>query len=470
MVPNYRSLVGGFFWDGTKIDADGKKVPVSVRANNPGAVNGAKWERELPGYVAEIKYDGINPTTIFETPEHGVAVYWELLRLYRDKYKLKTVWGILGRYIGAAGQLDYFRSVNQMTGYGRDTVIDLDDDAVLMPFAKAQFRHEAGVKIPWSDAQIKYGFEMARARAKGAPEPKPEPEPVPYPQRPQTPDVPEAPKPWWQSILEWFSGNRPAPGPTPKPTPSQPILKLGDVNNQVRWAQEALLRAGYLDDEEDVDGEFGAVTDNAVRQFQLAHNLDPDGEVGVMTAKELAKVIGPMPEDEPQPDPRPDPVSSEPTWYSQAKKDIGFRETGTNRGIEHFIRDAKAGSLGDPWCAICVNAWLERGGVRGTRSAMARSFERDPNFIKLSGPALGAVVTMWRNSPGSGLGHVFLYDGESSKGVRGIGGNESDMVKRSFHDRGRVVGYYWPKAVVPLPKVGKIMVADDGSVINTKET
>lgn len=450
-MTNYRSLIpGGFFWNGTKFDKDGKKVPVSIRANNPGAVNGAAWERELPGYVTDIKYDGKNNTTIFETPEHGVATYWELLRRYRDLYHLSTVWGILGRYIGPAGQQDYFNSVRDKTGFGKDQVVDLYSDAVLMPFAKAQFRHEAGVPIPWSDAQIKYGLDLARAREQN------EPAPQPQPAQPAAGIRKSA----LQSFLEWLFGKKAAP-----PVISRDIIRLGDKGDQVKALQDALVRAGFLQPSE-VDGDFGAVTQNAVRQFQTSRNLDPDGEVGPMTRAELAKVAGPTTPSSPQPTPG---VAGAPVWYALAQNDIGFHETGNNRGIEQFIRDAQTGSLGDPWCAIWVNAKLEDAGIRGSRSAAARSFEHDDNFIKLPGPALGAIVTMWRGSPSAGTGHVFLYDGESSKGIRGIGANESDMIKRSFHERGRIVGYYWPKAV-PLPSVGRITVADDGSVINVKET
>ena len=92
---------------------------------------------------------------------------------------------------------------------------------------------------------------------------------------------------------------------------------------------------------------------------------------------------------------------------------------------------------GDPWCAIFVNACLEAVGVRGTRSAMARSFERDRNFLRLSGPALGAIATMW-----TGTGHVFFYLGESEQGVLALGGNQSDRVLppiRAARSRGRLL-------------------------------
>jgi hypothetical protein len=67
-------------------------------------------------------------------------------------------------------------------------------------------------------------------------------------------------------------------------------------------------------------------------------------------------------------------TAAAPPWLAQATSYLGFQERGENRGIEEFIARAGCGTVGDPWCAIFVNACLETVGVRGTRSAMARSF------------------------------------------------------------------------------------------------
>src|SRR5215510_6324904 len=73
----------------------------------------------------------------------------------------------------------------------------------------------------------------------------------------------------------------------------------------------------------------------------------------------------------------------EPPWLILARREIGFRERSGNRGIERYVSLAHAGSPGDPWCAIFVNAMLESAGYPGTRSAAARSFERSQHFIRL---------------------------------------------------------------------------------------
>lgn len=157
-----------------------------------------------------------------------------------------------------------------------------------------------------------------------------------------------------------------------------------------------------------------------------------------------------------------------PPWMTEGLKDLGFHEKGDNQGIEKLIADAHTGSLGDPWCAIAMNAWLERSGIRGTRSPSSQSFRHDENFVKLSGPALGAIVVYWRGAnPESGVGHVGIYLGETATQVLTLGGNESDAVRKQFEPKSKLqrgphgteTGYWWPKSVA-LPTIGTIRVAD----------
>lgn len=160
----------------------------------------------------------------------------------------------------------------------------------------------------------------------------------------------------------------------------------------------------------------------------------------------------------------------EPVWLRKARREIGFHETGVNLGIERYIEAAKCGALGAPYCAIFANAMLETSSVRGTRSAMARSFEHDEDYVKLAGPAVGAITTMWRQSRNSGLGHVFFYTGHDENGrVWGVGANEDDAVRLVPHDPSRIVGYYWPKSI-PLPKIiNAALLNSKGVSISTKE-
>ena len=147
-----------------------------------------------------------------------------------------------------------------------------------------------------------------------------------------------------------------------------------------------------------------------------------------------------------------------PVWFNTARREIGTRELPENRGpaIRRYIELAHCGSEGDPWCAVFANAMLESAGIKGTRSALARSFERDPTkFVRLDQPARGCIVTFWRGSKKSGLGHVGFYNGETGDYVSTLGGNESDQVRIEMYRKNGntfgLAGYWWP-ASVPLPK------------------
>ena len=78
----------------------------------------------------------------------------------------------------------------------------------------------------------------------------------------------------------------------PKPTvvvPTTP-LKPGDTGAEVVQLQKALTAAGYSPGK--ADGDYGAATTNAVKQFQSAHGLTADGIAGSKTLAALATAVG----------------------------------------------------------------------------------------------------------------------------------------------------------------------------------
>lgn len=113
------------------------------------------------------------------------------------------------------------------------------------------------------------------------------------------------------------------------------------------------------------------------------------------------------------------------------------------------------------WCAIFANAALESAGVPGTGSAMALSFSRSQNFVRLPGPALFALNVWERGAEGSGLGHVNFYTGENDTHVYGVGGNQDDEVDIDAYPRRskslRLLGHYWP-ATIPRPEIKPILL------------
>ena len=68
-----------------------------------------------------------------------------------------------------------------------------------------------------------------------------------------------------------------------------PLLKSGAVSNAVKNAQALLIRHGYacggrvIAGRENPDGEFGPVTEKAVKSFQHLKKLEADGEIGAET-------------------------------------------------------------------------------------------------------------------------------------------------------------------------------------------
>ncbi|MGW3956581.1 peptidoglycan-binding protein, partial [Streptomyces sp. NPDC004752] len=72
---------------------------------------------------------------------------------------------------------------------------------------------------------------------------------------------------------------------------SQPELKFGSISDAVKTLQKLLNSLGF---KLGVDGEFGLDTDAAVKEFQQAHGLDADGEVGPKTWKALKQAAKPQ--------------------------------------------------------------------------------------------------------------------------------------------------------------------------------
>jgi hypothetical protein len=64
-------------------------------------------------------------------------------------------------------------------------------------------------------------------------------------------------------------------------------LRQGNTGGDVRDLQQLLLSLGYDLGPDGADGDFGPVTDRAVRAFQRAHSLEVDGIVGPLTLAAL---------------------------------------------------------------------------------------------------------------------------------------------------------------------------------------
>ena len=87
----------------------------------------------------------------------------------------------------------------------------------------------------------------------------------------------------------------PEPEPTPEPAPAKkPTLRRGSKGTSVKELQEALISHGYNLDPYGADGDFGKVTEAAVKAFQKANGLSADGVVGEKTWAALAVPVDTM--------------------------------------------------------------------------------------------------------------------------------------------------------------------------------
>lgn len=114
-----------------------------------------------------------------------------------------------------------------------------------------------------------------------------------------------------------------------------------------------------------------------------------------------------------------------------------------------------------PWCGAAIAWWCKKAGIPYQRkgAALARNWLKDPNFIELKDPVIGAIGVQPRGTGNSG--HVFIFAGwvDKKQGIfKMLGGNQSGG-KASGHDgavslvhsnAATVLGWRWPKTI-PLP-------------------
>ena len=66
-----------------------------------------------------------------------------------------------------------------------------------------------------------------------------------------------------------------------------PLLKLGSEGWQVKRLQKLLRERGLFPEPAKIDGDFGDITEAAVKALQELNDLNPDGKVGPMTWRAL---------------------------------------------------------------------------------------------------------------------------------------------------------------------------------------
>lgn len=255
------------------------------------------------------------------------------------------------------------------------------------------------------------------------------------------------------------------------------LLRVGSSNQVAVQAVQVALRAAGA--ELIPDGSFGPITEAAVKRFQAAHGLDADGVVGPKTGGALDLVADHAAEAPPV---LPSALGVAP-WLAVARALTGTRELAGGHSNPLIISWAK--EIGDrypdlkgnvgwynndaiAWCGLFQAYCMAKVGHKPPAAPLgAVNWYRAWNDgVRLSGPALGAIVVMTR----SGGGHVTLYEGEDGDYWFGRGGNQSDMVNVARFPKSRpLLGYMWPTGY-PLPPIGPVRMSFAGAVDATKES
>jgi uncharacterized protein (TIGR02594 family) len=147
-----------------------------------------------------------------------------------------------------------------------------------------------------------------------------------------------------------------------------------------------------------------------------------------------------------------------PYWMAIARKYVGTAEVpgptshptilqwAKNMGgwVTAFFRDDAT-----PWCALALNGVLQEAklplsGPPGSPALLrAKSFETYGTPLDV--PCLGAILVFTR--PGGG-GHVGLYEGETLKAYRVLGGNTGDRMDSAWIAKTRLTAIRWPDPTV----------------------
>ncbi|MFC0710169.1 TIGR02594 family protein [Azorhizophilus paspali] len=218
---------------------------------------------------------------------------------------------------------------------------------------------------------------------------------------------------------------------------------MGSGVKLVRQIQQALKEKGF--DPGEVDGIWGRKTIAAVKQFQLAHQLEVDGIVGPKTTEALFTDI-PL-------------VSSVFTqlipWFEEARSLLGTKEIlghSNNPIILDWAEqlDIKYPADEVPWCGLfvahCIGATLPQE-ILPRNPLGARQWE---TFGARTEPRFGAIMVFWRLSKDSGKGHIGFYVGEDDTAYQILGGNQSDKVCLTWVAKNRLTSARWPKTAASL--------------------
>jgi uncharacterized protein (TIGR02594 family) len=136
-----------------------------------------------------------------------------------------------------------------------------------------------------------------------------------------------------------------------------------------------------------------------------------------------------------------------PPWLAVAAGERGvapFPQGSCNPRITAYHHGTSIHGYDDKvnWCSTFVHWALAQVGVRGTGSALARSWLDWGEALPR--PQVGCITVIWREDPCSWKGHVGFYLREDAGQVLLLGGNQQGEVREHGYPKDSVLGHRWP--------------------------
>lgn len=147
--------------------------------------------------------------------------------------------------------------------------------------------------------------------------------------------------------------------------------------------------------------------------------------------------------------PESKPEAAHPPWMPVAMAELGIRRHppgSINPRIVEYNNQTNLVGYDDKisWCSSFVNWRMTHVGIRGTGSALARSWLEWGR--PLERPVYGCIAILTRDDPASWKGHVGFYLRHDDEQVYLFGGNQLEEVRELAYPLNEVIGYRWPDA------------------------
>jgi uncharacterized protein (TIGR02594 family) len=141
--------------------------------------------------------------------------------------------------------------------------------------------------------------------------------------------------------------------------------------------------------------------------------------------------------------------ADEPNWMPITLGERGVRRFGPGESNPRIVEYNGCTNLVGyddkiSWCSSFINWCFAGVGIRGTGSALARSWLEWGHALE--SPVYGCVVVLTRDEPGGWKGHVGFYLRHDAEFVYLFGGNQLEEVRELAYPLEAVLGYRWPEA------------------------